>query len=164
VSHVPQLQNAPDLESWNGLFNSIGGWVHSRKALEKWGAEAERLGVKFISGSRGTMTGLEVDSEGNLQGIRVASGDVLRADQYILSTGAASPQVIPELSQQLWSKCWTLAHIELTEDEIAHWKGVPVIDHFELGFMFEPDPETRKSSISLHAHKANRYPRPYQDL
>ncbi|KAH6890280.1 FAD dependent oxidoreductase [Thelonectria olida] len=147
VSHVPQLQNAPDLEKWNGLFNSIGGWVHSRKALEKWAAEAERLGAKFISGSRGTMTGLQVNSEGELLGIRVASGDVLCADQYILSTGAASPQVVPELSQQLWSKCWTLAHIELTEEEIIQWKGVPVIDHFELGFMFEPDPETHRIKI-----------------
>lgn len=126
--------------------------MHSRKALEKWAAEAESLGVKFASGPGGTMTELEIDDKGELQGVRMASGDVLTADHYVLSTGAASPQVVPELSKQLWSKCWTLAHIELTKEEIEEWKGVPVIDHFELGFMFEPDPETRTYCLKPFAN------------
>lgn len=141
VQLVPQLKDAPNVENWKGFFNGQGGWVHSRKALEKWGTEAEKKGVKFISGPQGTMTGLEVDGD-SLVGIKVASGDVLRADRYILSTGAASPEVLPELSQELWSKCWTLGHVELTEEEAAQWKGIPVIDHFELGFTFEPNEET----------------------
>ncbi|KAJ4264206.1 hypothetical protein NW762_005400 [Fusarium torreyae] len=147
VKHVPQLGNAVGIENWKGLFNSLGGWVHARKALEKWAAESEQMGVKFVSGRNGTMTGLEVDATGSMTGIRVASGDVLRADHYILSTGAASPQVLPELSKHLWSKCWTLGHIELTEEEMSQWKGVPVIDNYELGFMFEPDPETKRIKI-----------------
>ncbi|KAM5349462.1 hypothetical protein ACJ41O_005967 [Fusarium nematophilum] len=147
VQHVPQLKNAVGIEHWKGLFNSLGGWAHSRKALEKWAAEAEQMGVKFVSGPKGTMMSLELDPSGAMTGIRVASGHVLHADHYILSTGAASPQVLPELSQQLWSKCWTLGHIELTDEEIAEWKGVPVIDNFELGFMFEPDPETKRIKI-----------------
>lgn len=146
VRHVPKLQNSPKIgHNWKGLFNGQGGWAHARKALEKWGFEAQRMGVKFISGPKGTMTGLKLDERaGTLGGVMVASGDVLRADRYILSTGAASPQVLPELAKQLWSKCWTLAHIELTEEEVAQWRGIPVIDHFELGFTFEPDPETSK--------------------
>ncbi|KAH6972939.1 FAD dependent oxidoreductase [Ilyonectria sp. MPI-CAGE-AT-0026] len=115
--------------------------------MEKWGAEAQQLGVSFVSGPQGTMTGLQVDGSGALSGIRVASGDLLHADRYILSTGAASPEVLPELAQELWSKCWPLAHVELTEDELAEWKGIPVVDHFELGFTFEPDPETRLMKI-----------------
>lgn len=132
------------IEHWKGLYNSLGGWTHARKALEKWAAEAEKAGVKFVSGPDGTMTGLELDDSGSMTGIRVVSGDVLKADHYILSTGAASPQLLPELSKQLWSKCWTLGHIQLTDEEAVEWKGVPVIDHYELGFMFEPDPDTSK--------------------
>ncbi|KAF4963076.1 hypothetical protein FSARC_8878 [Fusarium sarcochroum] len=147
IRHVPQLGNAVGLEHWKGLSNSLGGWVHARKALEKWAAESEQMGVEFVSGQKGTMTSLELDATGSMTGIRVATGDVLRADHYILSAGAASPQVLPELSKQLWSKCWTLGHIELTEEEISQWKGVPVIDNYELGFMFEPDPETKRIKI-----------------
>ncbi|KAF4456343.1 hypothetical protein F53441_1502 [Fusarium austroafricanum] len=147
LKHVPQLKNAVGIENWKGLYNSLGGWVHARKALERWAAESEKMGVKFVSGLGGTMTNLELDASGSMTGIRVASGDVLRADHYILSTGAASPQLLPELSQQLWSKCWTLGHIQLTDEEAAEWKGVPVIDNYELGFMFEPDPETKLIKI-----------------
>ncbi|KAL7756019.1 hypothetical protein ACKLNR_013012 [Fusarium oxysporum f. sp. zingiberi] len=147
VKCIPQLKNAVGIENWKGLYNSLGGWVHARKALEKWASQSERMGVKFISGLGGTMTGLELDASGSFTGIRVASGGVLHADHYILSTGAASPQLLPELSQQLWSKCWTLGHIQLTDAEAAEWKGVPVIDNYELGFMFEPDPDTKLIKI-----------------
>ncbi|KAF4987717.1 hypothetical protein FGRMN_10213 [Fusarium graminum] len=147
VKHVPQLKNAVGIENWKGLYNSHGGWIHARKALEKWAAEAQSMGVKFVSGVGGTMTGLDVDSSGTLTGIRVASGEILQANHYILSTGAASPQLLPELSKQLWSKCWTLGHIQLTDEEAAEWKGVPVIYNFELGFMFEPDIDTKLIKI-----------------
>ncbi|KIL83712.1 hypothetical protein FAVG1_13061 [Fusarium avenaceum] len=147
VKHVPQLKNAVGIEHWKGLYNSLGGWTHARKALEQWASETEKMGVNFVSGPDGTMTGLELDDSGSMTGIRVASGSVLQADHYILSAGAASPQLLPELSKQLWSKCWTLGHIQLTDEEAAEWKGVPVIDHFELGFMFEPDPDTKLIKI-----------------
>lgn len=88
------------------------------------------------------MTGLQI-SDGKLVGIKVASGKVLVAKQYILCTGAASPGLLPELSTQLWSKCWTLAHIELTPEEVEDYRGMPVVDNHELGFFFEPDPKSR---------------------
>ncbi|KAI8211096.1 L-saccharopine oxidase [Colletotrichum sp. SAR 10_76] len=147
IKLVPQLANAHGIEDWKGLWNSQGGWAHSRKSLEKWGKEALDLGVKFISGAQGTMTRLHLDGSGRLDGIKVASGDIVRGDRYILCTGAASPEVLPELSQELWTKCWTLAHVELTEEEVSQWKGIPVVDNFELGFTFEPDPETRWMKI-----------------
>ncbi|KKA26028.1 hypothetical protein TD95_005051 [Thielaviopsis punctulata] len=146
VSLIPQLSGAVGLDSWTGLFNAQGGWVHARKALEKWAAAASLMGVSFISGPRGTMTGLEV-SDGKIVGVRTQAGDVLTADQYILCTGAASPELLPELAPQLWSKCWTVGHIELSEEEAREWRGIPVIDHFELGFAFEPDGEFRRIKI-----------------
>ncbi|OLN87297.1 L-saccharopine oxidase 3 [Colletotrichum chlorophyti] len=147
AKHVPQLRNADGIEKWKGLWNSQGGWAHAKKSLEKWGKEATDMGVRFVSGPRGTMTGLHLDKSGELDGVKVASGDILRAERYILCTGAASPEVLPELSQLLWTKCWSLAHIELTDEEVAQWRGIPVIDNFELGFTFEPDLETKWMKI-----------------
>lgn len=98
--------------------------------------------MKFISGPDGTMTHLQI-CDGKLGGVSVSSGKTHTANEYILCTGAASPSLLPELSTQLWSKCWTLAHIELTEDEMEHYRGMPVVDNHELGFFFEPDPKTR---------------------
>lgn len=99
--------------------------------------------MRIISGGDGTMIGLDIDREGSLIGIRTKSGKVHKSDHYILSTGAASPGIVPELlATQLWSKCWTLAHIELTAEEIEQWRGIPVLDNQDLGYTFEPDPET----------------------
>jgi sarcosine oxidase/L-pipecolate oxidase len=70
-------------------------------------------------------------------------GKYSSASQCILCTGAASPALLPELSPHLWSKCWTLAHIELTEEEVKEYRNMPVVDNYELGFFFEPDPKTR---------------------
>jgi sarcosine oxidase/L-pipecolate oxidase len=148
VKHCPQLAGAVNIEEWKGLWNAEAGWVHARKALEKLAAESERMGVKFVSGPGGTMTGLELDSKKALLGVKVASGEVIKADRYILSTGAASPGLLPGiLSTQLWSKCWTLAHVALTDEEIEQWKRIPVVDNMELGFTFEPDPETSKHNF-----------------
>lgn len=101
------------------------------------------------------MTSLEIDgTNGRLAGIKTKSGKIHTADRYILTAGAASPAVLPELlAPHLWSKCWTLAHIELTPEEIAHWKGIPVIDNRDLGFTFEPDPETSKLGHTFALHK-----------
>ncbi|CCF37137.1 FAD dependent oxidoreductase [Colletotrichum higginsianum] len=147
AKHVPQLRDADGIENWKGLWNSQGGWAHAKKSLEKWGREAQDMGVRFVSGPGGTMVGLKVDGTGKLDGISVASGDIVRADRYILCTGAASPEVLPELSREMWTKCWSLAHVELSDEEVAQWKGIPVVDNFELGFTFEPDPETRWMKI-----------------
>ncbi|KAK2037308.1 FAD dependent oxidoreductase [Colletotrichum somersetense] len=147
AKHVPQLRGANGIDKWKGLWNSQGGWAHAKKSLEKWGQEALEMGVEFASGPEGTMTGLSIDGSGNLVGIQVASGGVVRADRFILCTGAASPAVLPELSREMWTKCWSLAHIELTDEEIAQWRGIPVVDNFELGFTFEPDPETKWMKI-----------------
>ncbi|TQN64484.1 L-saccharopine oxidase [Colletotrichum shisoi] len=147
AKHVPQLRDADGIENWKGLWNSQGGWAHAKKSLEKWGREAQDMGVRFVSGPGGTMVGLKVDGSGKLDGISVASGDIARADRYILCTGAASPEVLPELSREMWTKCWSLAHVELSDEEVAQWKGIPVVDNFELGFTFEPDPETKWMKI-----------------
>lgn len=150
LEFVPQLAlaGAEGLESWCGIWNPAAGWAHARNALVKVGEEAAKLGVKFTSGAGGTMTDFETEElEGRkgkkITGVRVAGGEVLRADRYILATGAASPALLPELSTELWSKCWTLAHIELTEAEATEFKNMPVVYSHELGFCFEPDTKNR---------------------
>lgn len=100
------------------------------------------MGVKFIGGPDGQMVGIE-EEDGKVKGIKVVSGKVHAASKYILCTGAASPGILPELGPHLWSKCWTLGHVEVTDEELAQFKHCPVVDNRELGFFFEPDPETR---------------------
>ncbi|KAK8157589.1 putative sarcosine oxidase [Phyllosticta citrichinensis] len=148
VKHVPQLAQAKGIADWKGFWNPQAGWAHARKALEKVGSEAMKLGVKFIGGPEGQMTGLSISPSGSLLGIKVASGAVHSASHYILSTGAASPALLPSLlAPHLWSKCWTLGHIECSDAELAAFAGCPVVDNRELGFFFEPDRATRRLKL-----------------
>lgn len=110
--------------------------------------QAAKFGVKFIGGPSGQMTSLALSPSNELLGITVASGETHTASHYILCTGAASPGILPSLlSPHLWSKCWTLGHLECSDAELAAFAGCPVVDNRELGFFFEPDPETRRIKI-----------------
>lgn len=144
--YVPQLKNARDIDNWKGLWNKQAGWAHAANAIKKIADEAAKMGVSFISGPRGEMVGLDTQGD-KVTGIKVKSGEVLRADKYILSTGAASPALLPELSTELWSKCWTYGLLELTEEEAAQFKDMPVVLNHELGFFFEPSREGRLIKI-----------------
>lgn len=67
----------------------------------------------------------------------MASGIVHSADLVILCTGAWTPSLL-NLQNQCISKCWLIAHVEVTEEEAARYKGIPVVYNEEVGFCFEP--------------------------
>ncbi|THW79984.1 putative sarcosine oxidase [Aureobasidium pullulans] len=146
VRYVPQLKNARNIDNWKGLWNKQAGWAHAANAIKKVAKEAAKMGVRFISGPSGEMVGLETEGD-KVTGIRVKSGEIHHADKYILSTGAASPALLPELHTELWSKCWTYGLLELTEEEAAHFRNMPVVLNHELGFFFEPSREGRLIKI-----------------
>ncbi|THW28926.1 putative sarcosine oxidase [Aureobasidium pullulans] len=146
VRYVPQLNNARDIDNWKGLWNKQAGWAHAANAIKKVADEAAKMGVRFISGPSGEMVGLETEGD-KVTGIRVKSGEIHHADKYILSTGAASPALLPELHTELWSKCWTYGLLELTEEEAAQFRNMPVVLNHELGFFFEPSREGRLIKI-----------------
>ncbi|KAH0035765.1 putative sarcosine oxidase, partial [Aureobasidium melanogenum] len=146
AQYVPQLKNARDIDNWRGLWNKQAGWAHAANAIKKIADEAGKMGVRFISGAAGEMVSLETSGD-KVTGVKVKSGEIYTADRYILSTGAASPALLPELSTELWSKCWTYGLLELTEEEAAQFKDMPVVLNHELGFFFEPSTEGRLIKI-----------------
>jgi sarcosine oxidase/L-pipecolate oxidase len=112
AKYVPQLKNARDIENWKGLWNKQAGWAHAANAIQKIADEAGKMGVKFISGAAGEMISL-VTTDSKVTGVKVKSGDVYTADRYILSTGAASPALLPELHptmEQMLDLRFTRAH------------------------------------------------------
>lgn len=37
------------------------------------------------------------------------------------------------------AQCWVIAHIQVTPEEAAQYKGVPVVYDGDYGFFFEPN-------------------------
>ncbi|KAI8819995.1 oxygen oxidoreductase [Fimicolochytrium jonesii] len=147
-----------ELANAKAVFNPEGGWVYAKEAMQRVGEECKRLGVKFVSGGAGTVrefifASSQIDNDDDddktsppnssrIIGVRCQDGTTHPAAHTILAAGAWSPTLL-SLQSQLISKCWTLAHIPITNPtERALLKDIPVILDLEKGFFFEPETAT----------------------
>lgn len=136
---MPEGVLTGDFPNWKGWLKKNGcGWVHARKAMEAAALEAERLGVKLVTGSpHGDVKSLLLE-DGDVRGAITADGKQHRADKTILCAGANAPQLL-DMKNQLRPTAWTLAHIKVTPEETRLYKNLPVLFNVERGFFMEPD-------------------------
>ncbi|BFZ59813.1 hypothetical protein YB2330_000834 [Saitoella coloradoensis] len=133
-----------EMNGWKGSYQKEGcGWVHAADALRSCVKACKELGVTFISGPAGTVTSLiyspsSSPSPPDILGAKSSDGTEYLATRTILAAGAWSSTLFP-FHNQLLAKCWTLAHIQLTESERARFRDAPVLLHVVKGFFFEPD-------------------------
>ncbi|KAI0110790.1 fructosyl amine:oxygen oxidoreductase [Nemania sp. FL0031] len=148
-----------DFIGWRGFAKPSGaGWVFARGAMLAAKQEAERLGVRFITGRDGLVTELLFSEEsehgdqrriikrGALRGVRSASGSIYRAHTTVLANGANADGLI-NFKRQLRPTAWTLAHIQMTPSEAELYKDLPVLFNIEKGFFMEPSAETHELKI-----------------
>jgi len=144
---MPEGVLTGDFAGWKGWYKSTGaGWVHARKSLVAAVTEAERLGVKFVTGSpHGEVTEL-IRADGDIKGVRTADGRKHYADRTILCAGANADSLL-DFKDQLRPTAWTIAHIKMTKDEAMLYKKLPVLFNVELGFFMEPDEDNHELKI-----------------
>ncbi|KAK1528378.1 uncharacterized protein CCOS01_06212 [Colletotrichum costaricense] len=139
-----QYQNSP-FPGWHGYFNGWSGYANSGAALRTVYNAAKVQGVKFILGSAGTASEVVYQGSGSQRkaiGVRTPGGLFYPAKLVIIAAGAAAGKLVPDIGSDLVAKSWSVAHIELTDDETAELRGIPVTYARDLGFFFEPDPKT----------------------
>ncbi|KAL6247030.1 hypothetical protein RBB50_006337 [Rhinocladiella similis] len=127
-----------DFPNWKGFIQNEGaGWVFARGALEAAYNEACRLGVRFVTGeSEGKVERL-IYSDSDVLGALTSDGIEHRADRTVLCAGANSDRIF-DFEKQLRPTAWTLAHIQMTDEEREKWKDLPVLFNVERGFFMEP--------------------------
>ncbi|KAI0537206.1 fructosyl amine:oxygen oxidoreductase [Xylaria digitata] len=158
-STMPQGVLTGDFEGWRGFAKPSGaGWVFARGAIIAVKQEAERLGVRFITGRRGLVTKLlfsnetehdereDIPKRGTLRGVRSADGTIYRAHTTILANGANADSLV-DLKYQLRPTAWTLAHIKMTPSEAELYRDLPVLFNIEKGFFVEPSAESHELKI-----------------
>lgn len=123
-----------DFPNWKGFIQNEGaGWVFARGALEAAYNEACRLGVRFVTGeSEGKVERL-IYSDSDVLGALTSDGIEHRADRTVLCAGANSDRIF-DFEKQLRPTAWTLAHIQMTDEEREKWKDLPVLFNVERGF------------------------------
>ncbi|GFF43934.1 L-pipecolate oxidase [Aspergillus udagawae] len=136
-----------DFPGWKGYFARSGaGWAHARNALVAAAREAQRLGVKFVTGTPQGRVVTLIFENNDVKGAVTADGKIWRAERTFLCAGASAGQFL-DFKNQLRPTAWTLVHIALKPEERALYKNIPVIFNIERGFFFEPDEERGEIKI-----------------
>lgn len=151
---IRQLTNAwqltGPLDGWNGYINLFDGYAHSGAALEGIARELSKCrGVKLYTDEAVQEIVYENPwGSRRSRGIRTKKGAVFHAaDLVIVAAGAAASELVPEVSNQVVAKSWSVAHVKLTHEETSALRGIPVTYARDFGFMFEPDPKTNLLKI-----------------
>lgn len=137
-------QYSGPLSGFKGYFNRSAGYAHSSDALRGIWEHCASRGVKFILGeSSGSVSSILYSNEGVATALRTLDGKTHPADLVILALGASAASLIPSIGKFTTARCWSVAHVQLTERETDFLRGIPVTNIRDLGFFFEPDPKTR---------------------
>ncbi|KAJ6079388.1 hypothetical protein N7467_009141 [Penicillium canescens] len=141
--------NGP-LTGWNGYLNRFDGYAHSGNALAAVYRAAQAAGVRFYLGERGAVDEIVYVSASKgrkSSGIRTKDGKFHPSSLVIVAAGGAVGRLVPELGTKVVAKSWSVAHVHLTDEETSMLRNIPVTYARDLGFLFEPDPETNLLKI-----------------
>ncbi|KAE8369007.1 FAD dependent oxidoreductase [Aspergillus caelatus] len=131
------------LSGFKGYYNPLAGYAHSSDTMKGIWVHVSQRGVKSILGERaGKAVRLEY-SNGKVTGVTTADGKTHLADLVISALGAHSAELLPQLDKSSIARSWSVAHVQLTEDECNLLRGIPTTNIRDLGFFFEPDPKTK---------------------
>lgn len=138
------------LTGWNGYLNRFDGYAHSGNALAGVYRAMQAAGVRFYLGERGAVD--EIVYVSSLQGkkssgIRTKDGKFHPSSLVIVAAGGAVSRLVPEIGKKVVAKSWSVAHVHLTDEETSALRGIPVTYARDLGFLFEPDPQTNLLKI-----------------
>ncbi|KAJ4422365.1 hypothetical protein N0V82_003019 [Gnomoniopsis sp. IMI 355080] len=128
-----------NIKGWKAVFSHDGGWLAAAKAINAIGEFCRDQGVQVGFGSAGSFKKpIFADDGTTCIGVETEDGTQYYGDKVVLAAGAWSPTLV-DLEDQCCSKAWVYAHIQLTPDEAAEYKNIPVVYHGDIGFFFEPN-------------------------
>ncbi|OJJ42152.1 hypothetical protein ASPZODRAFT_29407 [Penicilliopsis zonata CBS 506.65] len=139
-------QYSGPLTGFTGYFNRLAGYAHSSDAMRGLWEHISKRGVKSVLGEeagKAVQINYAAGNSGRATSVTTADGKTHPADLVISALGAHSAALIPQLGQTSVARCWSVAHVQLTEEECNLLRGIPTTNIRDLGFFFEPDPKTK---------------------
>ncbi|KAH9067603.1 FAD dependent oxidoreductase [Lactarius vividus] len=153
----PDVRIGPWLERASGYVNLDSGWALAARGVEKMMARVVALGGKVIGGK--AVTGL-VREDGRTTGVRLADGSSMSAQLVVIASGSWTASTFRELD--LRGHCLsigqTLVTIQLTPDEAARYKDVPVVLDFHTNFYIFPPNDDNVVKLAFHSSGVAHYP------
>lgn len=142
---APAFADGP-MPGWEGYFNRFAGYAHAADALTAVYSACVALGVTVRLGA--AVRSLQFTDGGDVcTGALTADGTKYDAAVTVLALGASLGAVLPQIRRQVIAKGYPVAHLQLTPEEAAPLRGIPVTYARDLGFFFEPDRRTNLLKI-----------------
>jgi sarcosine oxidase/L-pipecolate oxidase len=139
--HVWQFSGP--LSGFNGYYNRLAGYAHSSDAMKGLWEYLASHGVKFNLGENaGRVIDLVWNENKQCVGVKLGDGRSHPTDILICAAGAYAASLLPNVGRHATARCWSVAHVQLSEEETNYLRGIPVTNVRDLGFFFEPDPKT----------------------
>lgn len=142
----------------DGYLNRRAGWVESGEVIARLASEARNAGVQVLEQVSFDQL---LDKDGSMVGVRTTEGVELRADIVLVSAGAWTPVLLPDLQNVTWTTgqpvvhfrvrkpdAWRAPHFPVWAADIARtgWYGFPAqrngvlkIGHHGAGRRVHPD-------------------------
>lgn len=130
------------LSGFKGYFNRLAGYAHSSDTLKGLWEHCASRGVKFVLGERRGKVSRLMYAQGKCTGVQTADGKEHPASLTICALGAHGASLLPSLGKSVVARSWSVAHVQLSEEETNYLRGIPTTNVRDLGFFFEPDPKT----------------------
>ena len=130
-------QYSGPLSGFKGYFNRLAGYAHSADALKGLWEHCASRGVRFILGEEAGKVEKLVYQGRKCTGIATADGRTHEADLVICALGAHGASLLPHLGKFVVGRCWSVAHVQLSEEECNFLRGIPTTNVRDLGFFFE---------------------------
>lgn len=146
---IPGLRDFQD--PLNGYLNPNAGWADAAGAIKAVATRLGELGVSFITGPRGTLKSLIVNSRSQVVGVNVVSGPLLRASKVIMATGAWTNRYL-DLDHTVVGSAQPMGFIQLSPEEAQRLADIPVTINTTSGvFIFPPSP-TNILKVAYHGN------------
>ncbi|KAJ3762470.1 FAD dependent oxidoreductase [Lentinula raphanica] len=131
-------------------LNYDGGWVDAGRATFLLTKKVVSLGAKLILGKRATRL---IREDGNTEAVELDDGTIVEASLVVIAAGPWTPSILPELGYEYTSvatgQC--VAMVQLSAEEAAQYRGVPVILDFGAAFYCFPPTDENVVKFAIHA-------------
>lgn len=140
-----------DLSKTRGYSNPACGWADAEGSIRYLARKCAQAGVSFVSGSRGTVTGLLFDGR-KAVGVQTKARIPVLGDYVIVATGAWTPHLM-NMSHVSVSDAQPVGFMQLTVEEAKEMENCPVMIDLSTGwFAFPPTPGTNILKMARHGY------------
>ncbi|WVW84352.1 hypothetical protein I302_106386 [Kwoniella bestiolae CBS 10118] len=134
----------------DSYINEAGGWGHSHGAVVDTIRRLRAAGVRFVGAEAEELLYGVSKGKIDVRGVRAKDGSSYCADFVLLTMGAWTPKLVPELASELLPTGQVVGVVKLNREELKRYKDVPVTRTVDNGFYIFPPTEDGIVKCAIH--------------